>query len=264
MQTIYEPKGKAREYSPLALNIYKGCDHGCSYCYVVNMMKRFNSEYVHHDVKNKPGFVASLKKVAEKGIIKKQVLLSFTGDPYCKANSIYKETRKVLEVLLKNKIPVRILSKGGSRILEDLDIFKEFGNNIIVGSTLTFSNKKDSLEWEPNASLPEKRLNVLKTLHDNGIRTWSSFEPVIIPSQSLELMEKTLDFVDEYKIGKINHNIEIEKKIDWNDFLEKTVHLMRVNKKSFYIKDDLAKYKQKTFFESKERNKDFLNLKWIA
>jgi len=145
-----------------------------------------------------------------------------------------------------------------------LDIFKEFGNNIIVGSTLTFSNKKDSLEWEPNASLPEKRLNVLKTLHDNGIRTWSSFEPVIIPSQSLELMEKTLDFVDEYKIGKINHNIEIEKKIDWNDFLEKTVHLMRVNKKSFYIKDDLAKYKQKTFFESKERNKDFLNLKWIA
>lgn len=37
IQTIYEPSGKAREYSPLALNLYKGCDHGCNYCYVPDM-----------------------------------------------------------------------------------------------------------------------------------------------------------------------------------------------------------------------------------
>ena len=33
MSLIYEPKGKAREYSPLALNVYSGgCDHACRYC----------------------------------------------------------------------------------------------------------------------------------------------------------------------------------------------------------------------------------------
>ena len=30
---IYEPKGRAREYSPLAANLYRGCGHGCIYCY---------------------------------------------------------------------------------------------------------------------------------------------------------------------------------------------------------------------------------------
>jgi DNA repair photolyase len=37
MQTIYEPKGKAREYAPLALNLYESCPHGCKYCYKEGM-----------------------------------------------------------------------------------------------------------------------------------------------------------------------------------------------------------------------------------
>ena len=43
MAGIYEPSGAAREYSPLALNYIKGCDHGCLYCYVPKIMKRFDS-----------------------------------------------------------------------------------------------------------------------------------------------------------------------------------------------------------------------------
>ena len=30
---VYEPRGKAREYSPLAANLYSGCSHQCKYCY---------------------------------------------------------------------------------------------------------------------------------------------------------------------------------------------------------------------------------------
>jgi len=33
LRVVYEPKGRAGEYAPLALNLYRGCDHGCTYCY---------------------------------------------------------------------------------------------------------------------------------------------------------------------------------------------------------------------------------------
>ena len=33
MSIIYEPRGKAREYAELAVNLYKGCAHACIYCY---------------------------------------------------------------------------------------------------------------------------------------------------------------------------------------------------------------------------------------
>jgi DNA repair photolyase len=53
---IYEPAGRAREYSPLALNHFKGCEHGCLYCYVTHMMVRFNSKYVHSNVNSEPNY----------------------------------------------------------------------------------------------------------------------------------------------------------------------------------------------------------------
>ena len=39
MQVIYEPQGRAGEFAPLAANLYRGCGHGCSYCYVPMVIK---------------------------------------------------------------------------------------------------------------------------------------------------------------------------------------------------------------------------------
>ena len=36
---IYAPRGQAGEYAPLAANPYRGCGHGCAYCYVPNVIK---------------------------------------------------------------------------------------------------------------------------------------------------------------------------------------------------------------------------------
>src|SRR6185295_11127456 len=42
---IYAPRGQAGEYSALAANPYRGCGHGCAYCYVPNVTKQDRREF---------------------------------------------------------------------------------------------------------------------------------------------------------------------------------------------------------------------------
>lgn len=267
MSIIYTPQGKAREYSPLALNHYKGCDHGCTYCYVPDMMKRFRGgAYVHDIIEPRPNLILQLRREIHKFYNSKHpVLLSFTCDPYCHANDQYQLTRKVLEILLENKIPVSILTKGGSRCLQDIEIFKRFGENIQVGATLTdISVGKWKSIYEPNAAFPSERIEVLKKLKQNGIKTWASFEPVLSRFSTCELMDNVNSFVDIYKVGKLNHNAELESKINWAEFLKIIVKKLRYLKKPFYIKKDLAKFDEGNILTHQEKDMDFLNLKpWI-
>lgn len=238
MSTIYTPAGKAREYSPLALNIYLSCTHRCQYCYAPRCRHQTQDDYFKKPYPRK-GIIENLKNDLEHYAPKEQVLLSFIGDVYCETMDNNEATRQALELLLAYKVPVAVLTKGGKRCLKDLDLFKKFGEHIQVGTTLTFDNAHDSLEWESGAATPAERLEVLKTLHDEGIRTFASFEPVIIPAQSLHLMEMGLDFIDVYKVGKLNNYKGLDKSIDWTDFLSKTLDVLRTNGKSFYIKHDL-------------------------
>jgi DNA repair photolyase len=242
MPLMYEPSGKAREYSPLALNHWTGCDHGCQYCYVPAMMLRYRPEY-RHDQPNPRDILADLERELAKpgGPPRKQVLLSFTGDPYCQAEEKAGHTRKVLELLLRYGCAVAVLTKGGKRCLRDLDLFGWFGLRVKVGATLTFDSPRDSQRWEPGAAPPEDRLDTLKVLHDKGIKTWASFEPVIQPEQTLRLIERTLPYLDQYKIGKWNHDARA-KAIDWATFALKAVTLLRKAGKHFYVKADLQEH----------------------
>jgi DNA repair photolyase len=257
---IYEPAGRAREYSPLALNYFKGCDHGCLYCYVAPMMKRFNGNYLHSNVITEPDYKKIESSAKKMQGCNKQILFSFTTDPYTVLNNGH--TRKVLEILNKYDHKVAILTKGGNRILEDIETFKLFGNRLKVGASLTFSGLKDSSKWESGAALPIERINSLKILAENGIKTWASFEPVIIPEQSLSLLSEVVKFIDHVKIGKINNFQQIDKKIDWAKFIFDSVRILRDANfyDRFYIKKDLLIYNKGVYLSGNETNEDYLNL----
>jgi len=236
MTTIYEPNGKAREYSPLALNIYNGCDHNCEYCYCRTMpFIKFSDK-----PEAKKGILEQLEKDAHKFSNGKQVLLCFTSDPYCNEDVKTGLTRKVLEILLKNNVNTAILSKGGKRCLRDLDLFRKF-KKIKVGATLTFLNNDQSFKYEPNAALPLDRIDTLKKLHENNITTFASLEPVLDPKQTLEIISKTYEFIDIYKVGKMNYH-PIAKNIDWKEFGDQAIDLLNSYKKRYYIKEDLRKF----------------------
>ncbi len=255
---IYEPAGRAREYSPLALNYFKGCDHGCKYCYVPNMLGRFNSNYRHETVISPDEFSTLEKSAAKMRGCDKQILLSFTGDPYCQAEN--GETRKVLEILNFYGLKVAILTKNPEKALKDLDIILKFGNRIKIGSTLTFSSNKDSKEWESGASSPQSRIDGLKQFTESGIITWASFEPVIIPDQSLNMLKQVSEFISHVRIGKLNNYKGIDRQIDWSKFIFDAVRICRDSNLPFYIKNDLAIHNKGVYLSGNELNEDYLNL----
>lgn len=114
-------------------------------------------------------------------------------------------TLDALDVLADAKVPVAVLTKSGTGCLRGMDAFKRFGEHIMVGQPLTFSDEEDSASIEPGAASPQDRLAALKALHEEGIKTFASFEPVIDPEQSLKLMEASTGYIDVYKVGKINN-----------------------------------------------------------
>lgn len=228
MSLIYEPKGKAREYSPLALNVYSGgCEHQCDYCYC----KGIGAWSEMPKARDLRGLASDAEKA------NRQVLLSFMSDPYAPIERWCRNTRSALYVLAQHRCSVAILTKGGSICLDDIDAFQNWPDDRIkVGSTLTFVDPDKSKIHEPGAALPEDRLATLAALSNAGIKTWASIEPVIDPQESLAIIEASLPFVDAYKVGKLNHR---KNTTDWVRFGQSAVALIRAAKKTLYVKYDL-------------------------
>lgn len=237
-KAIYEAKGRAREFSELACNLYDSCPHSCLYCYVPAVLHREKADF--HKV-GKPRFSCvqigdEAWRLHEAGE-KRAVLFCFACDPYPQAMDTT-PTRQAIQALQAHGLKVNILTKGGIRALRDFDLL---GPGDSFGTTLTCLHKAESLHWEPGAALPEERINVLEEAHKRGIRTWVSCEPVIYLEQTLELIRMTHAFVDSFKIGKLNYHAW-EKAINWTLFAQRVVSLLDSLGASYYIKKDLAKY----------------------
>lgn len=166
------------------------------------------------------------------------ILLCFSCDPYQPINDQYQLTKQAIEILHFYGQSVAILTKGGYRALADIPLLEE-GDQFAV--TLTCLHDGPSRQWEPKAALPAERIDTLREAKARGLYTWVSLEPVLYPEQSLELIQLTHHFVDEFKLGKLNYHQHAET-IDWGDYVVKARALLQKLGKKYYIKDDLKAY----------------------
>jgi DNA repair photolyase len=236
---IYAPRGQAGEYAPLAANPYRGCGHGCSYCYVPKVLRMDRAEF-DAGATERPGFLAALTKDARKyqaAGITEQVLLSFTTDPYHTGNTAL--TSETIRVLQGHGMAVCTLTKGGSRALRDIDLFRP--NRDAFASTLTTLDDQFSLRWERGAALPRERIATLRAFHDRGIFTWVSLEPTLDCESSLAIIQHTHEFVDLYKIGRANY-LPMTATTDWRAYTLRIVELVQRLGVRHYIKHDLHGY----------------------
>ena len=235
MKTIYEPAGRAREYAPLALNVYRGCDHRCVYCYAP--AATFTQPEAFGKPAGRPGLLDALQRevIVNPGN-GRRVLLSFTCDPYQTLDVELCHTRRAIEILHTGGYSVQVLTKGGARALRDLDLFTPAD---AFATTLTLLDDACSLKWEPGAALPGDRIATLMRFHGAGIPTWVSLEPVLNPASALEIIRQTHEFVDLYKVGKLNHH-RLAAVHDWQKFANDAVTLLESLGRPYYIKADLA------------------------
>jgi DNA repair photolyase len=236
---IYAPKGQAGEYSPLAANPYRGCGHGCAYCYVPQVLKMPRAKFDAGAVE-RADFLKNLIKDARKyqaaGIIE-QVMLSFTTDVYSPSATLL--TREAIKVLIEHGMSFCTLTKGGTRALRDLDLFRP--DRDAFASTLTSLTDAFSLKWERNAALPGDRIAALMKFHDAGIFTWVSLEPTLDCDSSLQIVRETHEFVDLYKIGRVNY-LPMTKTTDWKSYTERMVELCARLGAAHYVKKDLQPF----------------------
>lgn len=230
---LYTPSGRAGEYA----------DHGYAanlYCYSPGAL-RMTREDFHSRVVPAPDVLERLERdMMRVGQLSEPVFLCFSCDPYC-IGADTNITREAIKIILSHGNTVNILTKGGTNAIRDFDLLK--GTSSKVGATLTFASVQLSHEWEPNAQPPCGRLYMLSEAKDMGIETWASIEPVIIPEESLRIMEAAMPYVDTFKIGKWNHDKRTAA-IDWGQFLEDAVALCEQYGKAYVIKQDLLKFKK--------------------
>lgn len=225
MKPIYKPKGAAKEYGDYAINIYTGCPHRCFYCYAPTILRK-DRETFHTDVRPREGIVEAVKQqlVCEK-ITGQTVHLCFTCDPYptgCDSTP----TREVIEVLKNSGNHVQILTKANG--IRDFDLLDE---------TDWYGITDDGqMGVMSDAVSKPYRYAGLAAARYYRIKTWISFEPVILGDGVLDSINRFGKYVDKIKIGKLNYH---PSDIDWKEFGQEAERLCQSLGVDYYIKDSL-------------------------
>lgn len=166
------------------LNPYRGCEHGCSYCFA-----RPTHEYLGLslglDFESKIFVKKDAPALLERTLSKKSwqprpVIMSGATDPYQPIEKRLEITRQCLEVFLKFRNPVGIITKS-FLITRDIDILKELAHYecITANISITTLDMKLASLMEPRASVAENRLRAIETLTKHGVPVRVMVAPVI-------------------------------------------------------------------------------------
>jgi len=179
-RTLHPLKHRGLPYK-YDLNVYRGCSHGCRYCYARKSHKYLNSTNFTDDIFIKTNILECLEQEILSPKWKKDIInIGGVCDSYQKVESNQKRMRDILKLMIKYKNPV-IISTKSDLILRDLDLIDKLASltyvNIAVCITEIDHNISDLIE--PGASEPKKRLKVLKELKKTLAYSALHFMPII-------------------------------------------------------------------------------------
>jgi len=180
-----------------SINPYRGCEHGCIYCYARPSHAYLNlSPGLDFETKlfAKTNAAEQLRKeLAKPGYRCSPINLGANTDPYQPIERRLRITRSILEVLLETKHPCTIVSKN-ALIERDLDLLTPMAEENLVHVFISCSHLDNHLaaKLEPRASAPHRRIQAIKSLNEAGVPCGVLVAP-IIPALNDRHMEHVLE-----------------------------------------------------------------------
>ena len=217
---------------------YQNCEFGCKYC----------DSALNNTVYIKTNAAMLLKKEIKK-IEKGTIVIGSVHDPYQKTEKKHETTRSLLKIIRQYDFPCHILTKS-NMILRDIDILTRMNTCLVTISMTTFDETALNF-FEKKLPPPKKRMQTMKILGENGIKTGLAIMP-ILPFIVDNELEKIVRTASEHNADYVLHK-HLELKGD-----QKTIFMKTLKK----FKPDLIDTYKKLYCDNYIPNKTYrINIK---
>ena len=175
-----------------SVNPYRGCEHGCIYCFA-------RPTHAYWDLSPGIDFETRLiaktnlaerleEQLSKPGYVPQPIALGINTDAYQPIEREQRLTRQALEILLRYRHPVHLITKS-SLILRDLDLLQELAARNLVSVALSLTTLDDELKriMEPRTASPGARLRTLRELRQAGVPVAALVAPIIPMINDMEL-----------------------------------------------------------------------------
>jgi DNA repair photolyase len=180
-----------------SINPYRGCEHGCIYCYArpshayLELSPGLDFETKLFAKTNAPELLR--EALARPGYTPSPIALGANTDCYQPIERKYRITRQILEILAECEHPVTMVTKS-ALVERDLDLLAPMAKKNLVKVFVSIGTLDRGLarKLEPRAASPQRRLDVIRSLHANQVPC-GVMVAALIPA----LNDKTLEHVLE-------------------------------------------------------------------
>lgn len=212
------------------LNPYRGCTHGCHYCFARRYHSQFemgSGDEFSSVILVKTNFVDVLRRELDRPSWKRDyVVVGTATDVYQPIEGHYKITRRSLEALAEARTPAGVITKG-PMVVRDTDVLLELSRRASCTVYMSVPTV-DEDAWrilEPGTAHPLQRLRAVRELNDAGIRAGVLMNPIVpgLTSQPAKL-ERTVKAIADHGAAFMGTNLLFLKdgtRVHFMGFLEK-------------------------------------------
>ncbi len=210
-----------------SINAYRGCEHGCSYCYA-RPTHAYMGLSPGLDFETRLFAKINAAELLEAEFSQRQykprtIAMGTNTDPYQPIERERRLTRAILQVMLKYRHPVAIVTKS-ALIARDIDVLKPLAELGLVkcAISITTLDKNLARAMEPRASTPIKRLEAMEKLNQAGIPCVVMTAPIIpgLNDNEIETLLGAATNAGAQEAGYVMLRLPLEVRDLFRDWLE--------------------------------------------